>query len=915
MMEGEVAQVAAADEKRDQTVVYRLNLTSYSDSEDENDDTQDGNLQSANKQETTSQTDNAVISDSYVHEIENQPTDFNGSIDSKTDITCVEEVSDDSRASDYKKMEHHQIMKNLEASTVSSNSGGNITLGPVCVEKASDDSKASVDNNSEHLITHKQVMTNLGASTVSSNSEGNITLGPVCVEKTSDDGKASDDKEREHLITHQQVMTNFEASTVSPISEGNKTLGPVCVEKTSDDSKASLDNLEHLITHQQVMTNLEASTISSNSEGNITLGPVCVEKTSDDSKASLDNLEHLITHQQVMTNLEASTISSNSEGNITLGPVYVEKTSDDGKASDDKKMEYLITHQQVITNLEKSTSEDNITLGPDPEALQEKDKFPHMEIKPQIPPNESNENVIMEESSVKIGTKRHITEVDCEEVEEVTSDSVYIMSVVQEELKAVQQTLVAKTTCLNDPDEESGVSSGDETGSDSESETSSETETSSDESTTSQRELRKMITETEENEDEKTLKGAPVTKDELTLKDLPLEPDVDIQLKPDANMVHIGNIAHIVETMVVVQSLPQTPALDIETFLFLENRHCIGRIFETFGPVQKPFYSIRFNSEEHLTNKGVAAGLKVFYVPDDKDCTKFVFVAHLEKIKGSDASWKHDQEPPEELVEFSDDEQEAQAKSKKKKERRNRKTVSQGQDGENPISSPLQCQNHTAPPDASPVQRTWCGQGRGLRTTPPPGQPVWQNPHLRTPFTPPSHQDMRQYAPPPQALRGDQYMWPRHFASHMKKHQDVGPRHYTPPPQTPPNQQDIGPRHYAPPRAPQSYAPPPPAHFMGARYPAPYHRAPGHPFDQGPFLMEPGRFPPPVSYPSGHRVPPPPRPFPMGAGQPPSFMSQDGSRGPGIQSMQGHPFGQHFTPPDMSPIMPPEPVNPGNVPK
>ena len=47
---------------------------------------------------------------------------------------------------------------------------------------------------------------------------------------------------------------------------------------------------------------------------------------------------------------------------------------------------------------------------------------------------------------------------------------------------------------------------------------------------------------------------------------------------------------------VIVQGKRGIPALDADTFVFLEGQKLIGQIFETFGPVPAPLYSIRFNS-------------------------------------------------------------------------------------------------------------------------------------------------------------------------------------------------------------------------------------------------------------------------------------------------------------------------------
>lgn len=55
-------------------------------------------------------------------------------------------------------------------------------------------------------------------------------------------------------------------------------------------------------------------------------------------------------------------------------------------------------------------------------------------------------------------------------------------------------------------------------------------------------------------------------------------------------------------------------------------------MFETFGPVVSPFYSIRFNSDEDVKNTGLAIGDKIFFAAaEDKSLTNYVFLDRLKK--------------------------------------------------------------------------------------------------------------------------------------------------------------------------------------------------------------------------------------------------------------------------------------------
>lgn len=243
-----------------------------------------------------------------------------------------------------------------------------------------------------------------------------------------------------------------------------------------------------------------------------------------------------------------------------------------------------------------------------------------------------------------------------------TANDVYVMEKIDKVLDVL---------CEENPETkgnvEQGNSSSSEYSSDSDDESSSsESSTSSDSSSSEDLEnIRKEI----EKEEEKLQAGPPKTKSEVLIKELPEVPDLDINLENDTELVELGQVFSIVEMLVVVKAFPQTPALDSDSILFLENRSCLGLVFETFGPVQTPFYSVRFNKESDINDKGVCRGDKVFYAPDIMEYSHYVFVTQLKKLKGSDASWKNDEEPPQELIEYSDDEEEEKAKVSKRKER------------------------------------------------------------------------------------------------------------------------------------------------------------------------------------------------------------------------------------------------------
>lgn len=156
------------------------------------------------------------------------------------------------------------------------------------------------------------------------------------------------------------------------------------------------------------------------------------------------------------------------------------------------------------------------------------------------------------------------------------------------------------------------------------------------------------------------------TQGEFLLEDLPPVEELHVSLPPDYRRTQeIGFIKSIIDTLVIVQSKPGAPALNLDSYLFLQYNVALGQIFDIFGPVHLPCYAVRFNSRRDIDAVGVVIDEKVFFAPELPDLTRFVFPHQLkqqEAGKSSDASWMNDNEPPEEHLEYSDDDAEQQAR-------------------------------------------------------------------------------------------------------------------------------------------------------------------------------------------------------------------------------------------------------------
>lgn len=144
----------------------------------------------------------------------------------------------------------------------------------------------------------------------------------------------------------------------------------------------------------------------------------------------------------------------------------------------------------------------------------------------------------------------------------------------------------------------------------------------------------------------------PTTVGELKLSELPPIESLTISV-PESDLIKVGKVISIVDVLVVVEADRLMPPLDIDSILFKSDGKPIGQVFDVFGLVKEPHYSIRFNSPEHIKDEGIHKEMPVYFVPDkDGKLTKFAFVSEIQKVPGTDASWEHDNEPPEDVAEF-----------------------------------------------------------------------------------------------------------------------------------------------------------------------------------------------------------------------------------------------------------------------
>lgn len=121
----------------------------------------------------------------------------------------------------------------------------------------------------------------------------------------------------------------------------------------------------------------------------------------------------------------------------------------------------------------------------------------------------------------------------------------------------------------------------------------------------------------------------------------------EYQVQPETTVVLAGSVFQVIQSVVVIHCRPNSEfsTLDQGSLLVYEDRQVMGEVFETFGPVARPYYSVRFNDNNDIRCK---VGDPVFYVPSYEK-TKIVETEKLKQIKYTDASNVFDEEASEDV--------------------------------------------------------------------------------------------------------------------------------------------------------------------------------------------------------------------------------------------------------------------------
>ncbi|KAJ1961665.1 hypothetical protein GGI12_003118 [Dipsacomyces acuminosporus] len=239
-------------------------------------------------------------------------------------------------------------------------------------------------------------------------------------------------------------------------------------------------------------------------------------------------------------------------------------------------------------------------------------------------------------------------------------------------------TTAATTTSVfpPPPPEESLMDAGDEADYESSGLESSDSDSDSDmddsdydaeggEAGSRQRSLLRMIAEGGDDVDDPMGDAGTMvaTRNEITS---PVIPAVSITQLPDtAQLVELGAIHSIVDSSVIIEahSSGESHVLDAESIVAFGDRRVLGSVFDVFGPISRPLYSVRFSSAEDIDSQKCAIGTRVYF---SMPWSRMLATEKL-RVKGTDASNEYDEEVGSDHMEFSDDEAELEHRKQRKR--------------------------------------------------------------------------------------------------------------------------------------------------------------------------------------------------------------------------------------------------------
>lgn len=288
--------------------------------------------------------------------------------------------------------------------------------------------------------------------------------------------------------------------------------------------------------------------------------------------------------------------------------------------------------------------------------------------------------------------------------------------------------------------------------------------------------------------------GPVKSKHEILDEPAPQLPD-DLKITDQTPLELVGTILRVTGKTLIVEAAVsgEFRVLEEKSVFCLEDRTPIGVLYETFGRVQAPLYTVKFSTDEAAELYKSKIGQKVFYVVS---ASKFLFTDTIKSLKGSDASNLHDEEIPTEEQEFSDDEMERLNNMKKKKKKAkpaednadNQRSGSSFQNNQNPRNKGRKNQQNGPQNSSNQYRQGPSNQAfRPQQYHPQPfynnggGNPMFMNQQYPMQFPQQQWNPMQGMMPPAmqQQQFQQQFQMMQQFMNHQQQYQQYG----MPPPQ------------------------------------------------------------------------------------------------------------------------------------
>ena len=337
------------------------------------------------------------------------------------------------------------------------------------------------------------------------------------------------------------------------------------------------------------------------------------DATAEITEVSATTTEPIVTKEPVIDNTE-----------VTESTVLAETTQNDITTSDNQQEEHNINTNETTSNTTSS------------------------EIPEDLKPPLHGENIVIinntdqEENTVGEATVQNFlnTDSNVEEVQKLSDDEINV-----DDVSSDDESSSDESSSSDDDDDDSS---------------------SDDDDDDDMKELGDLDDEEEESND-----GPVKSTHEILNEKAPTLPE-DYKIPENAPIEEIGEITGMVENTLIIKAKTsgEFRVLQEKSIFCFEDRTVIGPLFEIFGRVQQPVYSVKFNSEDEFNKFKGCKGKSVYYVVPD---SQFLYTDSIKHIKGTDASNCHDEELPKEEQEYSDDEKELAAKQAKKKKKNSNK--------------------------------------------------------------------------------------------------------------------------------------------------------------------------------------------------------------------------------------------------